>query len=145
MEPVAEVFLEVYGKTLDKSRALRDSGLPARMLRKLTEPRFAEYHQGFTERYLEIEDELRAEMVNVAREVTQDPKSRQKLNAAKFIANECQIEVERVEKAHVRWLENQAKERKLGSSQFKELGDGAVSLEEVKRGSGSFAKLRGVG
>lgn len=143
MIPEAESFLDLYREDLDKLQAFKESGLSARMLRKLTEPRFVEYDKVFTEAYLEIEEGFRATMVQVAVGVALS-NSRQRLSAAKFATGISDKEVDRVEQAHIRWLENAARERKLAERQSGELdggeGGGPRTIEEMKRGGGAFGR-----
>lgn len=144
MIPRAQQFLELYAKSLDKRQALQDSGLGARMLRKLTEPRFVEYDSDFTEGYLEVEEELMQSMLQVAVGVAHSS-SRQKLSAAKFSYATAKSEIERVEVSHVRWLEDAGRERLLAERNVEKLdeprsGTGPMSIEEMKSGGGAFAK-----
>lgn len=144
MTPEAESFLEEYAESLDKPKSLKASGLAARLLRKMTEPRFAEYDNTFTEAFLGIEETLKAEMVGVAKEVAESD-SRQKLGAAKWLAGEVDREVKRVEDAHIRWLEDQARERALGAPRAEKRlpGDSGVkSIEDMKSGGGSFSLVK---
>lgn len=139
----AERFLELYAESYDKGAALKESGLTARLLRKMTEPRWIEYDEAFTEGFLEVEEELKAQMFSVARGVAMSD-SRQKLGAAKWLAGEVDKTIERVELAHIRFLEDRAREMLTGNRESKRIGGnggGTLSIEEMKGSGGRFQKI----
>lgn len=142
MRKTAELFLELYGGSLDKREALKESGLGARDIRKMTEPRFLDYDEEFTEGFLQIEELVKAEMMSIALAVAHSD-GRQRLAAARWLAGETDREVDRVETAHVRWLEDRAREQALAGRDAKEIGGNGTgsSIEEMKSGGGSFARL----
>lgn len=107
----------------------------------MTEPRFLDYDEEFTEGLLEVEEALKASMLGIALEVAHSD-GRQRLSAARFLHQEAEAEVQRVEEAHIRWLKDQAREQVLAGRSAKEIkSTGGMTIEEMKSGGGSFARL----
>ena len=130
MTPKARKFLDCFRETYNYGKALRESGYNARLIRKLTEPRFTvEYDEEFASEYMELMDELRAAMMDIGYEVAVSD-SRQKLTAAKWVAANAEAEHDRVEAAHIKYLEEGARKSLTGSH--------GLSLEGVKGGDGGF-------
>lgn len=136
----ARVFLDQYWESLDKKSACDKAGLSARDVRKLTEPRFVQYDAKFAEEYLCIQEEIREYMMSLATGIARG-QSRQAFPAMKFVHGEATSESNRVEEAHIRWLEEQAKDGMLEDGSRKKLV-GVVSLAEVKKGDGSFKQFQ---
>jgi len=145
----AKIFLEIFAQDLDRYRAHKESGLDPRTVRKLTEPRFAQYDPEFTDQYLGLIAKIDEEMFAAQLVIARTPEHPQHLTASREVSKAMRYEYERVELAHIEYLMEEGRKRLMGSTKAKLLDHGErmkeakiLSMQLVRGSKGSFKEMK---